>query len=54
MSLPSKVIVPPAAGTSPLTVRASVLLPAPLEPSTATISPVFSSSDTSWRASAGP
>ena len=39
MSLPSKKILPPAGGTSPETVRASVLFPAPFAPRTASTEP---------------
>ena len=50
MVMPSKVTFPAAAGTSPEMVRASVLLPAPLAPSTAVTEPRPTDRETSNRA----
>src|SRR6185436_15188858 len=47
ISAPSSWIEPCQARTRPITVLSSVLLPAPLAPISATISPRFTSSDTS-------
>ncbi len=54
MSLPSNVTFPLNGGTSPDTVRAKVLFPAPLAPSTATTEPAGTSSDTSNKACTEP
>ena len=47
MSCPSNVTFPAKDGTRPDTDRASVLLPAPFAPSTATTDPMGTSIDTS-------
>ncbi len=49
MSCPAKSIAPEAAGTRPASVFSSVDLPAPLRPSSATISPSRTSSVASFR-----
>ena len=47
IGLPSNVIAPPVIGCTPEIARSSVVLPAPLLPTSATISPFATSSETS-------
>jgi hypothetical protein len=53
---PRQVIEPErtCGGVSPMMERISVVLPMPLRPSTATISPAPTSSETPWSTSASP
>ena len=50
MSCPAKVMVPDVAVTSPVTVRATVDLPDPFEPTSATIPPAGTVKETLKRA----
>jgi hypothetical protein len=52
--LPSNVIVPPDAFSSPLTARSVVDLPAPFAPINVTISPGSTAIDTPWSAWIAP
>jgi len=54
ISVPSSSTWPRAGRMSPLTVRSSVVFPAPLAPSTAVILPLSARSETPSRARTGP
>ena len=54
MSVPSKRTVPAVGRKMPLTLLLRVDLPAPLEPSSATISPASTASETPRSTSTGP